>query len=132
VPNQRIEEHPLVGTRHTYRAKFPQYVPAADQEPATPITSNGHHFEILAVFANWNDVARLDTLYVRCEETGQSTHVTPANLGLPELVRIATTSVRDGSRRGARRSESCRGPHSVKQMPELDKRAQAFAGSDYA
>jgi hypothetical protein len=86
VPNQRIEGHHLVGTRHTYRAEFPPHDPTTDREPGTLIIGVGHHVEILAVFANWNDVAGLDMLYVRCEETGQSTHVTPIDLGLPALV----------------------------------------------
>jgi hypothetical protein len=38
------------------------------------------------VFANWNDVAGLDMLYVRCHQTGYATHVTPADLGWSQPV----------------------------------------------
>lgn len=85
MPNQRIEGHPLVGTRHVYRADQPPYDATADSEPGRLILGNGHHVEVLSVFKNWNDVAGLDMLYVRCEETRESTHVPPADLGLPPL-----------------------------------------------
>jgi len=85
VSNQRIEGHPLVGTRHTFRADQPPYDPAADSDSGVLILGNGHHVEVLSVFKNWNGVDGLDMLYVRCEETRESTHVTPADLGLPPL-----------------------------------------------
>lgn len=87
MPNQRIEGHPLVGARRTYRGKY--YDPAVDKKPGSLVVGYGHHVEILAVFTNWNDVAGLDMLYVRCEETGQPTHVTPADLGLTPLSELA-------------------------------------------
>lgn len=37
------------------------------------------------MFKNWNAVTGLDMFAVHCDETGQSTHVTPADLGLPPL-----------------------------------------------
>lgn len=86
MPNQRIDDHPLVGTRHVYRADLPPYDAASDNEPGTLVIGNGHHVEVLAVFKGWNYVDGLDMFYVRCEETGLTTHVTPANLGLPALV----------------------------------------------
>ena len=85
MPNTQIAGHPLVGTGHAYRADLEPYDPAAEREPGTPIIGNGHHVEILAVFKDWNGVNDLDMLYVRCRETGQSTHVTPADLSLPAL-----------------------------------------------
>lgn len=86
MPNQRIEGHSLLGTRHVYRPDLAPYDAAADNEPGTLVICNGHHVEILAVFQNWNGVDGVDMFYVRCEETGQTTHVTPADLGLPALV----------------------------------------------
>ena len=60
VPNQRIEGHRLVGTQHTYRAKYCD--PAVHKKPGSLVAEYGHHVEILAVFTNWNDVAGLDML----------------------------------------------------------------------
>lgn len=85
MPNQSIPGHPLLGTVHVFRADLPPYDPAADREPGTLVIGNGHHAEVLAVFQDWNEVAGLDMLAVRCVETGESTHVTPAELGLPAL-----------------------------------------------
>lgn len=85
MPNQRIEGHPLIGTRHVFHADLPPYDPATDTSAGTIVIGNGHHVEILSVFKNWNDIAGLDMLYVRCEETGERTHVTPADLGLEAL-----------------------------------------------
>ncbi|OMB76665.1 hypothetical protein A5741_31980 [Mycolicibacterium conceptionense] len=83
--NQRIEGHSLVGTKHVYCADLPPYDAAADTEPGVIVLGHGHHVEVLAVFKNWNAVTGLDMFAVRCDETGQSTHVTPADLGLPPL-----------------------------------------------
>lgn len=83
MPNQRIDGHALVGTRHLFRAAQSPYDPAADTEPGVLVVAPGHHVEVLAVFANWNGIDGLDMFYVRCEETGLSTHVTPADLGMP-------------------------------------------------
>lgn len=86
MPNQPIDGHPLVGTSHIYRADLPPYDNAADTEPGVLIIGNGHTVEVLSVFKNWNDVSGLDMLYVRCAQTRESTHVTPADLGLPPLI----------------------------------------------
>jgi hypothetical protein len=85
VSNQRIEGHPLVGTCHVFHADQPPYDPVKDTGPGTLEIGNGHRAEVLEVFKNWNDVAGLDVLWVRCEQTGLTTHVTPADLGLPPL-----------------------------------------------
>lgn len=85
MPNQQLEHHPLVGTKHVFRADLEPYDPATDWEPGILVIGNGHHVEVLAVFKNWNDIAGLDMLFVNCQETGMSTHVTPADLGLPPL-----------------------------------------------
>lgn len=85
MPNQPIAGHPLLGTCHVFRADLPPYDPTADHEPGTLVIGNGHHAEVLAVFQNWNDVVGLDMLAVRCVETGESTHLTPDDLGLPPL-----------------------------------------------
>jgi hypothetical protein len=44
-----------------------------------------HRVEILAAFKDWNNVPGLDMLAVRCHETGFTTHIVPAELGLPAL-----------------------------------------------
>lgn len=85
MANHRIEGHPLVGTKHAYRADLPPYDAVSDTEPGVIVIGNGHHVEIVEVFKNWNDVPGLDMLYVRCDETALCTHVTPADLGLPAL-----------------------------------------------
>lgn len=85
MANQQIDGHPLVGTEHVYRADLEPYDAASDTEPGTLVLGNGHHVQIRAAFKNWNGVDGLDMLYVRCHETGESTHVTPADLGLPAL-----------------------------------------------
>lgn len=85
MPNLQIDRHPLVGTEHVYRADLPAYDPESDTEPGQLVIGNGHHVTVLAAFKNWNDVAGLDMLAVRCHETGLLTHVTPADLGLAAL-----------------------------------------------
>ena len=85
MPNVAIENHPLVGTTHTYREEAEPYDTSADTSGGTLVIANGFTCEILSVFKNWNDVADLDMLYVHCAQTGLSTHVTPADLGLPPL-----------------------------------------------
>ena len=85
MPNVAIENHPLVGTTHTYRADAEPYDPKADTDGGTLVIANGFTCEILSVFKNWNDIADLDMLYVHCAKTGLSTHVTPTDLGLPPL-----------------------------------------------
>ncbi|KXO99053.1 Uncharacterised protein (plasmid) [Tsukamurella tyrosinosolvens] len=84
--NTRIEGHPLVGTTHVFRADQPPYDPAADQDSdGTLLIAPGFTAEVSAVFKDWNGIPGLDMLYVHCPETGESTHITPADLGLPAL-----------------------------------------------
>lgn len=83
--NVPIEGHPLLGKRLTFRADLPPYDPATDTEGGTTIVAPGMTVIVRAVFRHWNGVAGLDMLYVGCEETGYSTHVVPADLGLPPL-----------------------------------------------
>lgn len=85
MPNRAIEGHALIGSTHIWRADQPPYDAAADDEPGTLVIAPGYRAEILAVFKDWNGVAGLDMLYVLCPETGERTHVTPADLGLPAL-----------------------------------------------
>lgn len=85
MPNQAITGHPLVGTEHVYRADLPPYDPSVEPVPGTVVIAAGHYAVILAVFEDWNGVAGLDMLWVRCKETGLTTHVVPADLGLPPL-----------------------------------------------
>lgn len=83
--NIRIENHPLVGTVHTYRADLPPHPEEDAAKDSRLVIANGYKAEILAAFENWNDVAGLDMLYVRCLTTRHTTHVTPGDLGLPPL-----------------------------------------------
>ena len=86
MPNERIEGHPLVGTTHVYRADHTPWNEIEDDgEPGVLVVGNGMTVKILEVFKNWNDIAGLDMLYVLCSETGERTHVTPTDLGLPAL-----------------------------------------------
>ncbi len=85
MPNTPIENHPLIGTTHAYRADLPAYDASQDTEGGTLILGNGFLVTVRAVFADWNDVPGLDMLYVEVPETGHSTHVTPSDLGLPTV-----------------------------------------------
>lgn len=85
MPNQQIDNHPLVGTEHVFRPDLPAYARESDTEPGTLVIGNGHRVTVLAAFKDWNDVPGLDMLYVHCHDTGMSTHVVPSDLGLAAL-----------------------------------------------
>jgi len=85
MPNLQMYHHPLVGTEHVYRSDLPAYDPESDTEPGQLVVAPGHTVTVLAAFKDWNDVAGLDMLAVRCHQTGIATHVTPAELGLGPL-----------------------------------------------
>ena len=83
--NTAIPNHPLVGTRKVFRPDQQPYDPATDTEGGTLVIAPGFECEIRSVFQNWNGVSGLDMLNVYCPATSQSTHITPADLGLPPL-----------------------------------------------
>jgi|APCry1669189034_1035192.scaffolds.fasta_scaffold377957_1 hypothetical protein len=85
MPNLPIATHPLIGTEHVFRADLPPYDAQTDREPGQLVVGPGHHVNVVAVFADWNGVAGLDMLAVLCRETGLTTHLVPADLGLPVL-----------------------------------------------
>lgn len=86
MPNTAIADHPLIGTAHVYRADLPPYNAATDTDPGTLVIGNGHNATVQSVFHNWNAQEGLTILYVRCTETGISTHVTPEDLGITDTV----------------------------------------------
>lgn len=79
--NIAVEDHPLVGTEHTYLANETPYSVIVkrtkDREPGTLIIAAGMRFTILAVFHNWNGIEDLTIFYVHCHETQMRTHVSP-------------------------------------------------------
>ncbi|MGZ4745682.1 MAG: hypothetical protein ACXVYY_01230 [Oryzihumus sp.] len=77
----RITTHPLLGAQRVYRAHLPAYDPASDDEPGILVVGNGMAVTVVAAFHDWNGVQGLDVLYVRCHETGLSTHVVPTDVG---------------------------------------------------
>lgn len=85
MPNFPIANHPLIETEHVFRADLPPYDAQTDRESGQLVVGPGHHVNVIAVFADWNGVAGLDMLAVLCRETGLTTHVVPADLGLPVL-----------------------------------------------
>ncbi len=85
MPNTPLANHPLLGTTHTYRADLPPYDASQDTEGGTLVLGNGHTVTVMAVFTDWNDRPGLDILGVTVSETGYTTHVTPADLGLPTV-----------------------------------------------
>jgi len=85
MPNLQLADHPLVGTEHIFRSDLPAYEPETDYEVGQLVIGPGHRVEILAAFKDWNNVPGLDMLAVRCHETGFTTHIVPAELGLPAL-----------------------------------------------
>nr|WP_296774213.1 hypothetical protein [Rhodococcus sp. (in: high G+C Gram-positive bacteria)] len=86
MANTAINDHPLIGTEHVFRADQPPYDPAEDNEPGHLVIGNGHHVTIRSVFHNWNAVEGLTMFYIRCHETGEHTHVTPDDLGISDEV----------------------------------------------
>lgn len=83
--NQRIIGHSLEGTTHIFRPDMPPYDPADDTEPGYLIVGHGMWVKVVAVFMDWNGVDGLDMLYVTCDQTGHSTHVTPRELHVGPL-----------------------------------------------
>lgn len=86
MANTAIDNHPLLGTAHVFRADQTPYDPATDNEPGRLVIANGHHVTIRSVFRDWNGVEGLTMLYVRCDETREFTHVTPDDLGITDVV----------------------------------------------
>jgi len=79
----RANQQDMGGDIHrqfVYRADLPPYDPATDDEPGRVIVAAGMHVTVLTIFHNWNFVDGLTLYFVRCHETGETTHVSPDEL----------------------------------------------------
>lgn len=133
--NQKIPDHPLLGTTHTFRPDLPPYDGDKDTEPGPLIVGNGMPVVIKAVFQNWNGVPGLDMLYVFCTATGFHTHITPADLGMPSLAQQETDRgiVADLARQSAFYDEHPRvdaGPDKELTDDEFEAQFESIDGED--
>lgn len=85
TPTTNPELRALVGQTFQYRPGFPPYDPAQDDEPGKIIIGNGMNATIIEAFENWNDVEGLVMFAVLCNETGERTHLSPAEFANPEV-----------------------------------------------
>lgn len=75
----------LIGEKFIFRPDYPPFEGPFNASEGQLVIGNGMEATILEAFEDWNDVKDLTVLYVRCDKTGLSTHLSLREFENPEL-----------------------------------------------